>query len=166
MQRGEETQQSKVTDVFSDDKKYFALVKINPLTIKLIETGKRFGSIYPTLAEELKVEKDEIKDAFDRIDKVHAPWKQKWGAGSPAEEVVDTAVKECAIILANGSDKHAKRLEMLDTLSLFMNTAELVLDDVYAEVSKQDKRIEYLEERCKLLSVLKEIKSIDREKYV
>ncbi len=166
VQRGEEKLQAKVTDVFSSDKKHFSLVNLAPRFAKLIEIGKRFENIYPILKEEHKVEKDEIEMALERIDEIYAPWKDEWGAGSPAEDVVDVAVKECARILDHSNSKHARILETLDTVALFMNSGEQVLDEIAERVSEKDKRIEFLEERCELLMSLKEVKEIDRSKYV
>lgn len=159
MERGTEAQ-SKVTDVFSGDKKFYALADIEPTVDKIIEIHKRFERRYPELTEEIKVKADELDELIESLGKDFDFWEKNTTYGemtdSPAYHHVRKATTNATEALESMKKFQKGELALLDDLSAFFNTFEEALNTIASVVARQDNRIKYLEEERKIFLSLKE----------
>jgi hypothetical protein len=160
MERGKESQ-TKVTDIFSEDKNFYALVEIEPMVDKLIEVHKRFERRYPELIESITVKGDEFKELEEAIEHDIGYWEENATYGemtdSPAYHLVRKSTTRATEVLKSVREFQEGELGLIKELQTFSNTIEGILDNIASIVARQDNRIKFYEEERKVfLSLTKE----------
>lgn len=159
MERGKESQ-AKVTDAFSGDKKFYALVEIEPIMDKVVELQKRFERQYPELIEDITVKADGFDVILEDLNRDFDFWQNNTTYGemtdSPAFHLVRKSTTKGTEALKSVKEFQKGELAMISELVTVFNTLQGALDSIASVVARQDNRIKYLEEERKVFLSLKE----------